>query len=265
MQPTPQPELTQEVGSDERNSGNDAVPRDVARPMGSRSSTLGESSGSGRSDAQHSRTVGSSYGDTSTTVGVDVGIPPQQGLSAAPPASGPRHKPSAVAAKENVSLFPSARLETRVAAKTIAAVTARHLPLVLSTFRGELTLEAVQRHETEVNEILVGQLARKQPVVYIVDARGLSMPSALVRRHWANRINESRSVLEALLGTFIVVDNAFLRGALTAIAWMTDAGNTLVYAASLQDAVLRANERLVDNGHAPANFAPSTHSVAPRV
>lgn len=261
MQSTPQPESTQEVGSDERNSGNDAVAPNVAR-MGSGSSALGESRRSG--GAQHIRTAGSSSEDTSTAAGADVGIAPQPSVSAGPPASGPRHKPSGAAMKESVALVPNAHRETRVAPKTIASVTARHLPLVLSTFRGELTLESVQRHESEVNEILVGQLARKQPVVYIVDARGLSMPSALVRRHWANRINESRSVLEALLGTFIVVDNAFLRGALTAIAWMTDAGNTLVYAASLQDAVLRANERLVEKGHAPTNFAPNTHSVAPR-
>lgn len=213
------------------------------------------------------RTPQSEIGPESTSVpsddGPEVGITPQADVSIAPPASVRRDKTPTALSQKRASLTPQPRQETRAAPKTIASVTARHLPLVLSTFRGELDLESVQRHESEVNEILLAQLSRRNPVVYIVDARGLSMPSALVRRHWANRINESRSVLESLLGTFIVVDNAFLRGALTAIAWMTDAAKTLVYAGSLEEAVQRANDRLIENGHAPTNFAPSAYPILP--
>lgn len=147
--------------------------------------------------------------------------------------------------------------------RTIAAVTDRHLPLLLTTFRGELTLEAVQRHSEHVTELIQQQLARRCPIAYVVDARGLSMPSAMIRRYWADQVNKSSSTLAALLGTFIVVDNTFLRGALTAIAWMTDAAKSLEYSPSLEDAVERANARLVERGHPPSNFHPSTHAASP--
>lgn len=161
------------------------------------------------------------------------------------------------------SLGPTATLHRRSSSRTVVAVTDRHLPLLLSTLRGDLNLEAVQRHDRQVNDIIQEQLACRRSLVYVVDARGLSMPSAVVRRYWADRVNESRNVLEAMLGTFIVVDNTFLRGALTAIAWMTDAARLLSYTPNLDDAVARANATLTERGLPPAKFHPATHSVPP--
>lgn len=149
--------------------------------------------------------------------------------------------------------------------RAIVAVTDRHLPLLLTTFRGELTLEAVQRHSGHVTELIQQQLDRRAPIVYVVDARGLSMPSAMIRRYWAEQVNKSSSTLAALLGTFIVIDNTFLRGALTAIAWMTDSAKSLEYAPSLEEAVERANARLLAHGYPPSNFHPSTHATSPWV
>ncbi len=197
----------------------------------------------------------------------DVVTPTRHSAPTVPPPPSVTRQTDKVARANDVpprSVGPVPHLHSRSSSRTIVAVTDRHLPLVVSTLRGDLDLEAVHRHDRQVNDIIQEQLARGCPIVYVVDARGLSMPSAMVRRYWADRVNESRAVLEAMLGTFIVVDNPFLRGALTAIAWMTDAARTLSYAPSLEDAVHRANSTLIERGLSPVAFHPATHSVPPR-
>jgi hypothetical protein len=174
-------------------------------------------------------------------------------------------EPTSIEGPPSSRSFRYRTADAQTPSRTIVAVTDRHLPLLLTTFRGELTLEAVQRHSDHVTELIEQQLARRSPIVYVVDARGLSMPSAMIRRYWADQVNKSSSTLAALLGTFIVVDNTFLRGALTAIAWMTDAAKSLEYSPSLDDAVERANTRLVARGYPPSNFHPSTHATSPWV
>ncbi len=205
-------------------------------------------------------------GNSESSLG-DAVTPTRQSAPTVPP------PPSVTRQKDNVTLAndvpprsvgPVPHLHGRSPSRTIVAVTDRHLPLLVSTLRGDLDLEAVHRHDRQVNDIIQEQLVRGCPIVYVVDARGLSMPSAMVRRYWADRVNESRAVLEAMLGTFIVVDNAFLRGALTAIAWMTDAARTLSYAPNLENAVERANATLVERGLSPVNFHPANHSLPPR-
>lgn len=138
----------------------------------------------------------------------------------------------------------------------IAAVTDRHLPLVVTTFRGTLELEAVHRHNTVATAIIERALRQHLSVVHIVDARGMEMPSAKVRRFWADRINESGATLEIIQGTFIVLDSALVRGALTAIAWMTSgAANRLTYVPTMDAALAAANAILVARGVPPVGAA----------
>ena len=103
------------------------------------------------------------------------------------------------------------------------------------------------------------------PIVYVVDARGISMPSAMVRRHWADSINESRARLDAMLGTFIILDSAIVRGALTAIVWMTDAAKRLSYVPNFEVALEMANATLVANGHPRVYLTPPSRSMPPGV
>lgn len=146
---------------------------------------------------------------------------------------------------------------------TIASITARHLPILVTTFRGELNLDAVRQHDEVATVMIAKALEQRRPVVYVVDARGISMPSAMVRRYWATQVNESRAVLDAMLGTFIVLDNTIVRGALTAILWMTDAGKRLSYVPTFDVALERANALLAERGHARVDISISQRSIPP--
>jgi hypothetical protein len=182
------------------------------------------------------------------------------------PASAPRalHGSTARSTHRTINLRSGSTQSTATNARsTIATVTDRHLPILLSTFRGELELDAVRHHDEQVEVIIAKALEQRRPVVYVVDARGVAMPSAMVRRYWATQINESRAVLDSMLGTFIILDNAIVRGALTAIVWMTDAAKRLSYVPSFDVALERANGLLTAHGHSPVDIGISQRLRAP--
>lgn len=186
--------------------------------------------------------------------------------SEAPPVSAPRILNSATTRGASQSINPRSMTGQSASTNgrsTIATVTDRHLPVLLSTFRGELELNAVRQHDEQVAVIIAKALEQRRPVVYVVDARGVAMPSAMVRRYWATQINASRAVLDSMLGTFIVLDNAIVRGALTAIVWMTDAGKRLSYVPTFEVALERANGLLTGHGHSPVQINVNKHSLRP--
>jgi hypothetical protein len=174
-------------------------------------------------------------------------------------ASGALHNSAKRSAPRSINPRPA----TANSRNTIASVTDRHLPILLSTLRGELELNAVRHHDEQVAVIIAKALEQRRPVVYVVDARGVAMPSAMVRRYWATQINESRAVLDSMLGTFIILDNAIVRGALTAIVWMTDAAKRLSYVPTFEVALERANALLSEQGHARVDINISQRTLLP--
>lgn len=176
------------------------------------------------------------------------------------PASAPRTR---AGTKAQARVGPKTAPAPRISPPAVATVTDRHLPILLSTFRGSLELEAVRQHDKQVEAIIERSIKQNKPIVYVVDARGVSMPSAMVRRHWADSINESRARMDAMLGTFIILDSAIVRGALTAIVWMTDAAKRLSYVPSFEVALEMANATLVANGHPRVLLNPPSRSMPP--
>ena len=177
------------------------------------------------------------------------GTTPRNDTDATEPEA-PRSAPRQVQAGGGTRQSVAPRSLNRVTnPRTVVSVTDRHLPILLSTFRGELELGAVRQHDEQVTDIINKSITQSKPLVYVVDARGLATPSAMVRRYWANQINESRAVFDALLGTFIILDSAILRGALTAIVWMTDGARRISYVPSFDVAVQRSNALLEAQGH----------------
>lgn len=183
-----------------------------------------------------------------------------EGSQSEVPASAPRTR---AGVKAQAKVGPKTGAAARISPAAVATVTDRHLPILLSTFRGSLELEAVRQHDKQVEAIIERNIKQNKPIVYVVDARGVSMPSAMVRRHWADSINESRARMDAMLGTFIILDSAIVRGALTAIVWMTDAAKRLSYVPSFEVALEMANATLVANGHPRVNLTPPSRSMPP--
>ncbi len=124
-----------------------------------------------------------------------------------------------------------------------------HLPLMISTFRGPLDVDAARWHDEVSTKVIVRSLAEGRRVLHVVDARDVDVPSAQLRRFWADRISQSVGTLEAMLGVFVVIDKPILRGVLTAINWLCSDAGRVEYFPTLRDAVTLANVRFNAAGY----------------
>jgi hypothetical protein len=152
-------------------------------------------------------------------------------------------------------------IDRRQSAAALVAVDDTHLPILISTFRGQLDLETVTWHDSETNRILRARIRQGRPVVYITDTRRMQVPSATLRQHWATQIKENDDVMRACLGIFVVLDNPLMRGALTAVDWMTNQTRRVHYMPSMQEAVAEANRRLVARGYQPVSLSGEQYTV----
>lgn len=124
-----------------------------------------------------------------------------------------------------------------------------HLPLVISTFRGPLDLEDARWHDELSSRTIQQSLAEGRRVLHVVDARDVDVPSAQLRKFWAERISESVTTLESMLGMFVVIDKPILRGVLTAINWICNEARRVEYFPTLGDALNLANVRFAATGY----------------
>jgi hypothetical protein len=130
-----------------------------------------------------------------------------------------------------------------------ASFDARFAPIYVTQFRGRIQLESAEWLDKVASPIFARALSEGKPAFYIVDARGMQSPPATVRRYWADSIERNRAQLSQMLGTIVVVDNAILRGALTAINWLTGRGNAISYVTTFTEAVVEGNRLLSAGGH----------------
>jgi hypothetical protein len=145
---------------------------------------------------------------------------------------------------------------------SLAALDDTHLPILITTFRGHVTLEMAQWHHGETSRVLRRRHELRQPTVYITDAHAMHVPSATVRKYWAEIMKENEVMLNAMPGNFVVLDNAVMRGALTAIEWVTTLTRRIRYVATLEQGIVEANRVLVEHGHAPVSLDVSSYRVA---
>lgn len=144
---------------------------------------------------------------------------------------------------------------------SIAAVDDSHLPVLISTFRGHIELEMAQWHHGATSVILRHRHQLGQPVVYITDSRGMHVPSATVRKYWADIMRENEAVMNAMLGNFVVLDSPIMRGALTAIEWLTTLSRRIHYVATMEQAAVEANRCLSEHGYSRVVLDGKTYRI----
>lgn len=130
----------------------------------------------------------------------------------------------------------------------------RFAPIYVSTFRGDLDLDTVRWHDTMANAAFQAALARGQAVVYVVDARRMELPGPLVRKFWGEEVVSRKAIVDAMAGLFVLVNNAPLRGALTAVRWLSLGASKIEAAATLTEAVELGNKRILALGHAESSI-----------
>lgn len=136
-----------------------------------------------------------------------------------------------------------------------------HLPLMISTFRGPLDLEVARWHDDVSSKAIAQSLAQGRRVLHVVDARDVDVPSAQLRKFWAERITQSVSTLEAMLGVFVVIDKPILRGVLTAINWICNEARRVEYFPTLQDALNLANVRFSAAGYPSISITGNAYDL----
>jgi hypothetical protein len=138
----------------------------------------------------------------------------------------------------------------------------RYAPLLIATFFGEMGLDSAEWFERTHTRALHRQIALGSKVVSISDATRSERPSPEVRRFWAeNTQNSPPAVKAAMLGTFVVIDSAILRGAMTAIGWLSEEARAIEPFRTVDDAIAEAVRRLDGAGFSVS--VPRSYSLPP--
>ncbi len=121
----------------------------------------------------------------------------------------------------------------------------RFLPVVVVTFSGTNNLEACRWFAARHTEVMRAALNGGERIVLITDARRVVRPSPEVRRFFAEWSSSIPPELHAVsLGSVSVVDNPPLRGALTAVSWISARARKVVAVPTMEEAVALAFELL---------------------
>lgn len=152
-------------------------------------------------------------------------------------------------------------IEKRRKGASVTVLDDTYLPVVITTFKGEVDLEMAHWHEAATARVIQPRIRAGLPVVYITDARAMQVPSATVRKYWADLVEERAAEMTAMLATIVILDSPIMRGALTAVQWMVKSSNRIHYVASLHKALVHANACLSQHNHPTVDLDAETYHV----
>jgi hypothetical protein len=136
----------------------------------------------------------------------------------------------------------------------------RYGPLLVTTFIGVIDLEAARWFEEVHTRAILRQVALGRRVVSVNDSTQTGSPTPELRKFWSEMAERtSPTVLTAMLGTFVVLDSALMRGALTAISWLSPVLRDIESFATLPLALKAGTERLAAAG-TPVPLSPTLYA-----
>src|SRR6478735_439613 len=139
--------------------------------------------------------------------------------------------------------------DLRKNAKGAVVIDDRYSPLVIATFMGETDLELGRWFADLNKKIVLQHAASGRRMVSICDATLATKPTPDMRRFWAEFSNSTtQTIKDATLATFLVMTSPLLRGAITAIGWLSPALRELESFSTLDEAVREAKVRLAHAG-----------------
>jgi hypothetical protein len=107
-------------------------------------------------------------------------------------------------------------------ADDVIVVDDTYFPIIVSTWFGAPTERAVRSYFAWLDEVLGRATRGKVPLVNVTDSGNAGVPTAAVRRLIADLTKqwEASGATAARVTSFVVVDNAIIRGVLRALAWL---------------------------------------------
>ena len=137
---------------------------------------------------------------------------------------------------------------------------ARHLPLVLATWWGTATESIVRRYFTWQAAIGMQVADDDARMLLLTDARFARRPPATTRRVIAELSDALPApVFERSLGSFLVLESAVVRGAFTAMQWISQKEWKVTTVPDLRTGLLRAFSAIESAGlPVPRSIDPET-------
>lgn len=121
----------------------------------------------------------------------------------------------------------------------------RYLPAIVTTFFGEVSLEAATWHGEQHRALVEAQARRGARIITITDSSHTKPPPAEVRKYWADYTKGlPPPIKEATLAAFVVITNPIIRGVMTALSWLNPELRTVELYDTVEVALRVANERL---------------------
>jgi len=134
-------------------------------------------------------------------------------------------------------------------------------PLLVATSYGVTTEKLAREAFAWLREFAAGMRARRGRYVTVIDARQAGRPSASVRQLVSTLTDELREVAPgAELASLFVAESVLIRGALTAIMWVSRSSWRPILVSSCEEALQRGAEILraagVEVPVIPARYRP---------
>jgi hypothetical protein len=122
-------------------------------------------------------------------------------------------------------------------------------PIFIATWIGPATLPLVAVFQEWTEARVDEAVAAGHPAFLISDASAAGLPSAAVRRAFAEQ------KLDAATRSYVVITNKVMRGAMTAVAWLMGEELDVVTCRTLADALAQASEATRSCGLTPPSSA----------
>lgn len=132
----------------------------------------------------------------------------------------------------------------------------RYVPLLVSTFIGEVELAQGRWYERIVLEVIARSVSEGRRVANVHDAGQVTRTTAEMRQFWAEMSSRNGAMLESrTLANLVVVTSSLMRGVLTAVGWINPKVASLKLFPSLEAAVAEAL-KLLRHAGTPVTLPP---------
>jgi hypothetical protein len=136
-------------------------------------------------------------------------------------------------------------------------IDSRYAPLFITSFFGDIQVPLVEWYAEHHSALITEQNRLGRRTVGISDATHAGIPNAQVRNCWASLAERHFRVLEEMMVmNGVVVTNAWARGALTAIGWLSPRLASLSFFPSAETALAAGVSALVAAGIPAPRYAP---------
>jgi hypothetical protein len=126
-----------------------------------------------------------------------------------------------------------------------------YFPVVIVTFFGTFTEGLVDDYAAWAEQVAARAVAENTHYLTIADGRQANRPPASVRKRFAEMSDVmSESGHDRFVAAILVLESALVRGALTAIQWMSRRSLRIETVGSIDEAIDRARSRLAKAGAA---------------